>query len=208
MSYKAAWERINSMNNLASQPLLERTTGGRGGGGSTLTPYAHELIATFERFDELHREFINRFKEAGDNPQKLAKILSGTFLSTSARNQIPSTISKIENIALNAKLYLDIDNIEIVAIITQKSLVSMGLEISSDVYMIVKSSDIHISVDESEENRVIATIKSINTLENSTELSLELSNKTLFMMVDERLEYQLGDKIAISINPKNIIIGI
>ena len=40
MSYKAAWERINGMNALADHPLIERTTGGKGGGGTKLTPYA------------------------------------------------------------------------------------------------------------------------------------------------------------------------
>ncbi|WP_294893646.1 winged helix-turn-helix domain-containing protein, partial [Sulfuricurvum sp. RIFOXYD12_FULL_44_77] len=44
MSYKAAWERINGMNLLADQPLIERLTGGKGGGGTKLTPYARELI--------------------------------------------------------------------------------------------------------------------------------------------------------------------
>ncbi len=34
MSYKAAWERINGMNLLADHPLIERTTGGKGGGGT------------------------------------------------------------------------------------------------------------------------------------------------------------------------------
>lgn len=88
MSYKAAWERINGMNALADQPLIERLTGGRGGGGTKLTPYARELIATFHRLGELHRQFIDRFAEAGNDPERLARILSRTFLTTSARNQL------------------------------------------------------------------------------------------------------------------------
>ena len=32
MSYKAAWDAIDIMNNLAGQPLVERTVGGKGGG--------------------------------------------------------------------------------------------------------------------------------------------------------------------------------
>lgn len=37
MSYKAAWDAIDTMNNLAGEPLVERVTGGRGGGGTRLT---------------------------------------------------------------------------------------------------------------------------------------------------------------------------
>ncbi|WP_324778107.1 winged helix-turn-helix domain-containing protein, partial [Ralstonia pickettii] len=34
LSYKAAWDAIDTMNNLAGEPLVVRTTGGKGGGGS------------------------------------------------------------------------------------------------------------------------------------------------------------------------------
>ena len=35
MSYKAAWDAIDTMNNLAGTALVVRATGGRGGGGTT-----------------------------------------------------------------------------------------------------------------------------------------------------------------------------
>lgn len=35
--YKAARDWINSMNNLADEPIIRRTIGGRGGGGIVLT---------------------------------------------------------------------------------------------------------------------------------------------------------------------------
>ncbi|MDQ1264455.1 MAG: molybdate transport system regulatory protein [Campylobacterota bacterium] len=37
MSYKAAWDAIDAMNNLADQPLVETSKGGKGGGGAQLT---------------------------------------------------------------------------------------------------------------------------------------------------------------------------
>src|SRR5689334_16720910 len=38
MSYKAAWDAVDAMNNLAGAALVERSTGGRGGGSTRLTP--------------------------------------------------------------------------------------------------------------------------------------------------------------------------
>ena len=38
MSYKAAWEAIESMNHLSTTPIVQRDTGGVGSGGTTLTP--------------------------------------------------------------------------------------------------------------------------------------------------------------------------
>lgn len=38
MSYKSAWEAVESINNLSEQPLVERKTGGQKGGGQHLPP--------------------------------------------------------------------------------------------------------------------------------------------------------------------------
>lgn len=41
LSYKGAWDAIDTMNNLAGEPLVLRATGGKGGGGTTLTPVSY-----------------------------------------------------------------------------------------------------------------------------------------------------------------------
>ena len=49
MTYKAAWDAVETMNNLAGAPLVERSVGGRGGGGAMLTARGRKLVATFRR---------------------------------------------------------------------------------------------------------------------------------------------------------------
>ena len=39
ISYKSAWDAINEMNQLSEQSLVDRATGGKGGGGAVLTRY-------------------------------------------------------------------------------------------------------------------------------------------------------------------------
>ena len=56
MSYKAAWEKIENINNLCPQPLIRRLVGGRGGGGTVLTEAGHAFI---ERAHTLQREFTS-----------------------------------------------------------------------------------------------------------------------------------------------------
>ncbi len=46
MSYKKAWEAINAMNNLSSTPVVQTETGGKGGGGTSLTKYGENLLKT------------------------------------------------------------------------------------------------------------------------------------------------------------------
>jgi len=215
MSYKAAWERINSMNNLADEPLITRTVGGKGGGGSVITPYAHKLIATYHRFNELHREFINRFAEAGDSPERLARILSRTFLTTSARNQLASKINAINSDGLNTKLSLSLTGGNaLVSNITAKSVYNMGLDVGHDVYAIIKSSDINVVAQpplfDENLNILVGTIKEIEFSKENIELTFALDEDvtlTALLHKTEDFSLKVGDKAYALILASNIIIG-
>lgn len=50
MSYRAVWGRIKATEDRLGKDLVVRTTGGASGGGSTLTPYARELIKEYKVF--------------------------------------------------------------------------------------------------------------------------------------------------------------
>ena len=215
MSYKAAWERLNSMNDLADKPILQRQTGGKGGGGTTLTEYAYELIATYERLDELHRQFINRFSEAGENPELLAKILNRTFLTTSARNQIPAAIIQIKEYKLSSEVKMLLCNkTEITSSITSKSVQSMNLHVSGEVYAIIKSSDIKISIDKPQEvlhvNILEGVISAFETTDTDVEITFQTDEKTQlvsFMKKDPSIQWHIGQKAYATIGYENILIG-
>lgn len=216
MSYKAAWERINGMNALASQPLIERLTGGRGGGGTKLTPYARELIATFKRLNELHRQFIDRFSEAGNDPERLARILSRTFLTTSARNQLPATLQQIEENGLHSKLTLALSDADTLrSTITAKSVQNMGLDIGCDLYAIIKSSDIAITstppASGTDDNLLYGTIESLESSGENTEIALRLNGGTLLIALEKQDALQnlkVGMSANAIISPLHIIIGL
>ena len=216
MSYKAAWERINSMNELADEPIIQRKVGGKGGGGTTLTPYAHELIKTYNRLHELHRQFIDRFSEAGDNPELLAKILNRTFLTTSARNQIPSVISKIDSGKLSAVITITLSGgSKLLSTITSKSANNMNLHVGSEIYAIIKSSDIKIYAKAPKEasnlNILEGTIESIESSEKNSELALRINDKTLLIALlgkDELNSFQVGAKAYAAIAYNSIIVGL
>lgn len=216
MSYKAAWERINGMNTLADQPLLERTTGGRGGGGTVLTPYARELIATYHRLNELHRQFIDRFSEAGNDPERLARILSRTFLTTSARNQLPALLQQIETNGLHSTLTLALNGSDILhSTITAKSVQNMGLEIGCDAYAIIKSSDITITSvspsSETTDNILSGIIESVESSGDTIEIALRLNGGTLLIALEQHDSFQnfeVGMSVYAVISPLHIIIGL
>jgi molybdate transport system regulatory protein len=54
MSYRRAWLLVHSLNSTFKEPVTRASTGGRGGGGVTLTPFGAALV---ERYRTLEREF-------------------------------------------------------------------------------------------------------------------------------------------------------
>ncbi|GAA4272890.1 LysR family transcriptional regulator [Aquimarina gracilis] len=59
MSYKKAWNLMDSMNKTAQKPLVITTTGGKGGGGARLTDYGEDVINTFDHINQKCWEFLD-----------------------------------------------------------------------------------------------------------------------------------------------------
>ena len=60
MSYRHAWELVNSMNRQAPRPFVEALSGGRGGGGTRLTEEGEKAIRLFWRFHDEFQKFLER----------------------------------------------------------------------------------------------------------------------------------------------------
>ncbi len=58
MSFSHAWHLIDAMNTLADQPLVEKQTGGRRGGGAWLTDAGRQAIVEFWQMVEKFQDWI------------------------------------------------------------------------------------------------------------------------------------------------------
>lgn len=59
ISYKKAWDLIDSVNKSAKKPLTVTSTGGKGGGGAELTEYGKRLISAFDDINKNCWEFLD-----------------------------------------------------------------------------------------------------------------------------------------------------
>ncbi|MDH3454422.1 MAG: LysR family transcriptional regulator [Desulfuromonadales bacterium] len=58
MSYKHAWDLVDSMNRQAVEPLVEKVSGGRGGGGTRLTGAGERAVAAFWALHKRLEKFL------------------------------------------------------------------------------------------------------------------------------------------------------
>lgn len=89
ISYKAAWQAIDTLSNLSGQALVERTVGGSGGGGARITPQGLQLLALADELARARAAVLSRFSGGGALPM-------GLGLRTSMRNQLPCRVESVE----------------------------------------------------------------------------------------------------------------
>ncbi len=64
ITYKTAWAWIEKMNALAPKPLVQKISGGKGGGGTIVTAYAKELVRLYEEVEALHKKHLDTLERA------------------------------------------------------------------------------------------------------------------------------------------------
>lgn len=146
MSYKGAWDAIEGMNNLAGEPLVERLTGGKGGGGTRLTPRGAQLVENFHLIEREHRMFIEHLSRQSHALADDFLLIQTMKMKTSARNQFSGTVSSVKRGSVNDEVTLDIvGGQRLVAIITRDSTDSLNLAPGCDAFALVKASSVIIA---------------------------------------------------------------
>ena len=85
ISYKSAWDAINEMNQLSEQTLVDRATGGKGGGGAVLTRYGQRLIQLYDLLAQIQQKAFDVLSDDDALPlDSLLAAISRFSLQTSA----------------------------------------------------------------------------------------------------------------------------
>ncbi len=145
LSYKAAWEAIDAMNNLAGQAVVATSVGGKGGGGSRLTAHGRELLATYRVVEEENQRFIVEMNERLGRRRGGARALQRMSLRTSARNQWSGVIQRLSRGVVNDEVEIALASGDtVVAVITHESAENLGLEAGREALALVKASSVFI----------------------------------------------------------------
>ena len=182
ISYKAAWQAIETLSNLAGMPLVERVVGGSGGGGAQLTAAGHRVLRAFDLLAAARQAVLAQLDdEAGLSAPSLGLAALGP--RTSMRNQLPCVVADVSpsGAALRVELALS-DGTRLASRITHESAQLLDLTTGKSVLALCKATAVSVSRAGPERGahnvlggRVIRVSGDADTAEVSFELDCGLS---------------------------------
>jgi len=216
MSYKSAWEAVDTMNSLSPEPIVSRETGGKDGGGTTITAYGLQLLENYAVLKEEHTRFLARLSELTDIQSGSFKTIGRLAMQISARNQIQATVISVESQNVNAKIHLKLKSgQEVVSVITKEAVENLHIEENETVTMIFKSSAVVLSDTrdkKSEENRLEGIVTKIDRDAENAKVQVDIGNHDTIvsvMPVDslEKIGLNEGSSVIALIKANDIMIG-
>ncbi len=147
-SYKGAWLLLENAASLASTPLLERVTGGKGGGGSRLTPAALALLDAWQHLQTAHTQFLQAQEDFLFQQPAWAGILRRISMKTTARNQFAGTVTHVDIGPVTAQATVTLPSgQDVVASLTAAAANRLGLAVGKEAIALVKSSAVVLVTD-------------------------------------------------------------
>jgi len=147
LSYRGAWAAVEQMGALAGEPLVERSAGGKGGGGARLTPRGQQLVRNFHLLQQEHMRFVQWLNQQAEGLAGDYALMNAAALRTSARNQFAGTVASIRAGAVNDEVELAVaGGLRLVASLTHESRCDLGLSVGSKAFALVKASSVMLMV--------------------------------------------------------------
>jgi molybdate transport system regulatory protein len=207
MSYKGAWQAVEAMNNLADQPLVERMTGGKNGGGTRLTDEGRRTVEMFRQVEDEYQRFLSRLSDGLADFEQFNQLMRRFAMRSSARNQYLGKIIKVTKGAVNGEVELDIgDGLRIVSVITNESIEDLKLKKGREAYALIKASVPILVTDESgmrssARNRLCGVVATCIEGAVNGEVGITLpGNKTLTAIITNDSIHSLGLKEGVSVS--------
>ncbi|MGK5044601.1 TOBE domain-containing protein [Janthinobacterium sp. GB4P2] len=219
MSYKAAWDAIDAMNNLAGEPLVERLTGGKGGGGTRLTPRGRQLVDNFRIIEREHARYLRQLGSQAEGIADDLLLIRRMAMKTTARNQFLGKVAELKQGAVNDEVTLALPGGQhIVAIVTQGSSESLGLVPGAEAFALIKASSIILVADSegarfSARNQLAGLVTRVQTGAVNTEVVLDLPRGgTIAAIITNQsstdLGIEIGSNVTAIFKASSVILGV
>jgi len=217
LSYKAAWEAVDTMNNLSLQPLVTKSTGGSGGGGTTLTTLGKEMVKNYAILKHEYERFIHTLSHVSELNVEHIKNLQRIAMQISARNQLMGKIGEIKQSKVHAEVHVVLKSgVVLVSTITNSAVEEMGLCVGDEVIGIIKASSVLVAKEDgiatSARNTLKGVVRDIKIGDVNAQVSIDVGENdvvvaTITTESVKQLGFNVGSSVCAIIKSSSIIIG-
>jgi len=213
MSYKSAWEAVDTMNTLSPEPIVYRETGGKDGGGTTVTSYGKTLLKNYAILKREHTHFLERLSELTDIQSGAFKTIGKLAIQLSARNQIQAEVISVESENVNAKIQLKLKSGQtLVSVITKEAVENLHIEKRQIVTAICKSSSVSaLDVSEvcSEANCLKGMVSQIEKDSENIKITVDIGHHDKIVSVTplNKQKFKIGNSVIVMIKANDIMLG-
>jgi molybdate transport system regulatory protein len=216
LSYKAAWDGVQALNNLSDAPIIVATPGGRTGGAARVTAQGRLMAQAFRGVQQ-QLEAAAAQLDLGLAAGEARDLFWSLGMRTSARNALRGEIVSLTDGAVNAEVGLKlVDDVTLTAIITRQSLEDLGLKVGQPAIALIDSTAIILAVGEartSARNRLPGVVTRRDDGAVNSEISIDIGGgKTLAVTVTSisaaELQLYPGTKVTALIKAPHIILAV
>jgi len=219
ISYKTAWDVIDEVNNLSPKPLVVRTSGGRGGGGTVLTDEGKEVVRLYRVIEGEHRRFLKGLEGKAGPLAGIHPLLTGVVMRVSARNVFLGTIAWVRKGAVNSEVLVRLKGEDaLCSVITNESVETLGLSEGREAYAFFKASSVILGKDlhaarVSARNILCGKVERVKDGPVSAEVTMRLSGgSTVTAVITEesarKLMFSPGDHACALVKASSVILGV
>lgn len=189
LSYKAAWDALNTINNLLPSPAFEAKTGGQRGGGAELTDHGRALILTFRLLEDRLKRAAQLMPDVGTGTLNPLDVLLGLGLRTSARNAFRCRVLSLSTGPVNSEVRLQLSRTAtLVSTITSESVQTLSIRPDREILALVKASFITLHPPTSKditgyENHITGIIVHRNDSPENSEFQIDINDGRILTAV-------------------------
>ena len=212
VSYKAAWQAVEILGNLAGKALIEKVVGGAGGGGARLTPEGLQVLQAADLLNAARDQALQAMRADKRMSSLNLSGIAGVGLRTSMRNQLPCTVTCITRTKGAVLVVLALANAQVLkSRITSESLQLLGLVKGMRVLAMCKAAAVVVAP-------TIVAVGGINVLTGTVrrgrvtddrQVNVELSTGTqLAGFADATGSLKNKQPVMVAVDENAVVIGL
>ncbi len=210
VSYKAAWQAIDTLSNLSGVALVEKVVGGAGGGGARLTPAGVQLLDAAQKLGTVRKQLLADMSPA-NTKNSMPPTSMALAVRTSMRNQLIAKVMAVKTVGALAWVKLQItQDIVWVAKITKESAQLMDLVKGMQIMVLCKATAVRVSrqaVEKTGTNLAQGTVTR-HSRAKAAEISLQIAPHISLIGFAEDEQIKTGESVYAYLEDSSLVLAL